>query len=50
MRKSLKITKEMKILEVIKKYPKTAFVFIENGQEDHRIHSMDELRFFVFFL
>jgi len=31
MKNHLKITKEMKISEVIKKYPETAFVFLEYG-------------------
>jgi len=31
MEKSQKITKEMTISEVIKKYPKTAFLFIDYG-------------------
>ena len=31
MKKSLKITKEMTIGEVVQKYPKTTFVFIDYG-------------------
>ncbi len=31
MRRSPKITKEMTIGEVLKKYPKTAFVFLDYG-------------------
>ncbi len=31
MEKKMKITKEMTISEIIKKYPKTVFVFIDYG-------------------
>ncbi len=31
MGKTQKITKEMKISEVMKKYPKTVFVFLDHG-------------------
>lgn len=31
MKKSLKITKEMRIGEIIKKYPKAVFVFLDYG-------------------
>jgi len=31
MKKTSEITKEMKISEVVQKYPKTAFVFIDYG-------------------
>lgn len=59
MKKNLKITKEMKIGEVIRKYPQTAFVFLNYGlhcfgcpmaipetiEEATRIHKINLKRF-----